>query len=232
MNNLTLGDLVLILSDLLENRRAVLESTAIGKSYLVLFGELHGKIQGLPQALLEGTPLAVALKETDRCFDGLGRAIWYYTVAIAEHPLVDAEVKAAAGRVQAAFVPSLSVLRETYPDEAAHTQDRQKALPGLTADLQRLAVPGGGTLEGWVTAYLGKGVELNRLLTDRADARADVAGDPERRKAVPALRTSAIGLIGRLRAGLADELRANAALPRDLDARIFSYLDGIVKTRA
>ena len=232
MNNLTLGDILLILRDFLKNRRALLETTAIGKAYVVLFEDGLTRIERLPKALLEGTPFAAALRETDKLFDAFGRAVWYYTVAIAEHPDLDAAVKAAAARVQAAFVPNLAVLRETYPDEAAHTLERQKALPGLAADLQLLPAPGGGTLHAWVSAYLEKGLELNELLTQKADKSADAVGDPAGRKEVPALRTGTIGLIGRLRAGLADELKANSALPRDLEAKIFSYVDELVKRRS
>ena len=45
------------------------------------------------------------------------------------------------------------------------------------------------------------------------------------------LRVSTIGLLGRARASLADELDAKAALPRNLDARIFGYFDELASMR-
>jgi len=61
------------------------------------------------------------------------------------------------------------------------------------------------------------------VLLPRHSKRGDI--DAKSRKAASKVRSETVGLLNRLRDALADDIAANPALPRDLDAQIFGYLD-------
>ncbi len=147
-------------------------------------------------------------------------------------PALPKELRDAAERIRNEFIPELRELRDSYADEARRAIERKAKLATFRSDLQRFPVAWTDgtakhpTLYDWVAAYLDAGAHLDELLSARADAA------PGSRADAGALRASTLGLIGRFRAGLANELTANPKLPRDLDAKVFAYLDLLTDLRA
>ncbi|MBI5479495.1 MAG: hypothetical protein HY906_11595 [Deltaproteobacteria bacterium] len=230
MRGLTLGDVKLGIHDLLDKRRPTLISTSIGKTYAPMLDQKQAEIDALPASAIAGeTPLARELLATDGLHDGFGYSIYYLSRAYEELPEATPALKAAAVRLREALVPRLGELRRTYPDEAAAAMVRHAELPKYEADLKQFPVAGGKTLLDWATAYVGHGEHLHELLTARADATA--APDGKTRAEAARLRSSTIGLLGRLREALKDEVAADQSLPRDLDTKLFGYFDELQAIR-
>jgi hypothetical protein len=229
MRNLTLGDLKLGLNDLLEKRSADLKSCQAGALYGPMLTAKRDAINGLPEALTGGRPLAAQLAEADVWHDGYGGAVWHLTEAILRHPDLPANLVEAAERVREAFIPSLGVLKETYADQAAAAKENRPSLKELGDELKAIDVPGGKTLHTWVSAFLKAGDNLDKLLSDRAMTGAEAG---EGAKDTAGLRSATIGMLGRFRAAVADEVGSNAKLPKNLDGRLFGYFDELSQARA
>ena len=230
MRDLTLGDLKLGLGSLLDGQTEALMRSALGRTYGPLLAAKRQAIEELPAALTAGRPLAGELAHADGVHDALGAAIWHFCTAYLEHPRIPPELQTAAARCRDALVPSLAVLRRSYAEEAAAAIDRRAALAGMEADLSALPVAEGKTLLDWALAYVDQGERLQGLLAARADAVAAIDAGTRRRAAE--LRSSTISLLLRFRDALADELEADAALPRDLDTRLFGIFDQLTRRRA
>lgn len=222
---LLLTDLKLGLSDLLGKKRHLLEPTNTGKTYLPLLQEQLQAIDDLPASVEAGTPLAAELGERDTEHDGFGSAVWFVTEAYARCPDTSDEVRAAAARIRAQFIPALQELQGTFVDEAHRARDREVTLKDHKEDLKLIPVAGGKTLFDWVSGFINAGLALNDLLSDRADAPLDS------RAGAGTLRTKALGLLSRMRGALNDEVAANKKLPRDLEAQAFAYLDQLATQR-
>jgi hypothetical protein len=215
---LNLNDASLGLADLLTKRLATLSLSAVGKGYVPVLSAKQKAIDELPPALL-GKPLAEELGQVDFEHDGLGRGIWLQTESYMQLPNVPADVLAAAKRIRAAFIPELARLQEPYADQAEAAKSRAAAIGTLEADLKKFPLASGQTLYDWAVAFNASGEKLSALLSKRGDV------DTKARKAASKLRSEAVGLLNRVRAAVADEVAANPALPRDLDAQIFGYFD-------
>lgn len=232
LNKLTLADLKLGMKDLLTTRREVLLSTKSGNLYVDLFTQQRSDLEGLPEVLTGGKPLADQLGETDKDHDGFGAAIWSFTDAYLRHPGYPPEVREAALRIRKAFIPKKSELKDGYADEASRAVDRQPKLEECRADMERFPVipttedEAPMTLYQWASDFLDWGQKLDTLLTSRADVT-----EADRSMAAP-LRSSMIGVIGRMRAALVDECKTAAELPQDIDHRIFGYFDQLAGMRA
>ncbi len=228
MRNLLLGDLKLALRNLLGNRKPQLVASNSGKLYAPQLAKKLVEIEELPEALTSGRPLAQDLADTDELHDGLGEAIYYHTETILRLPLASADLKASAQRVRNAFVPRLGVLRESYATEAAAADENRAALATLEADLQAIPVPvpKDATLLDWATAFVDSGDKLGKLLSDRS-----LLGSGAVPTQALTVRTATIGLLGRFRAALADEMAHEPSLPRDLDTQVFSFFDELQATR-
>ena len=94
-----------------------------------------------------------------------------------------------------------------------------------SADLDHFPVPG-GTLKRWAQDLIEAGVDTAGLLARRYLLESSGGDSPLSR-----LRNEIIGLLGRFRAGLADEIR-EGLVPADADALIFGYLDRLAEDRA
>jgi hypothetical protein len=92
-------------------------------------------------------------------------------------------------------------------------------LISMKADLERFPLAGGGTLLDTATAFLAAGESIHHALSDRADVPKGT------RKEAAQLRSITVGTLGRLRADVIREVKKDSKLPRDLEARIFGYLD-------
>lgn len=229
MRNLTLGDLKLALRDLLGDRLGELRLSATGKLYEPRLRAKQQQIEAIPEAAGSQAPLAKELGEADVRHDGLGGATFYLCRAIEAHPTLPASLKQAAAAVQRAFVPELDVLRATYPDEAAAALDNRPELDRLQAELQSITTPGGGTLHEWVRGFIDAGDEIDKLFRERAARLAT----GENAAATGPLRGATIGVLGRFRDALGDELREDGGgLPAGYDARLFAYVDKLNEDRA
>lgn len=227
MYRLTLGDLKLGLKDLLVVHAADLKQSAFGGLYLPLLTAKHEAIDALPEAMTSGLPLAAQLAETDDEHDGFGGAIWFITEAVLRHPSLTPALREAAVAVRAAFVPELSVLRKPHADEAAAAYNHRADLTRLEAELKLVTVPGGQTLYAWVSDFLDKGDKLGSLLAERAQSKAGL----ENAKQAASLRAGTIGLLGRLRSSIQDEVVGGAKLPEGYEAKLFATFDELQKRR-
>jgi hypothetical protein len=227
VRNLTLFHIDLALRDLFETRKADLDLSVAGK---VIYGpqlaEKRALVEALPSALKGGRPNAEQLADADARHDALGGGIWLYTEAVLTVPDVSEEARASAKRVRAAFLPERSQLADPYMEEAARAKRNRPRLSELEKDLEALPIPDGKTLYNWVSGFLDAGDTLDELLRERAsvEAGAGSSGASE-------LRTSTIGLLGRLRSALRDEVKGNPALPRDLETRVFCFIDELSTRR-
>jgi hypothetical protein len=227
MQRLTLGDLKLGLKDMLHTRPEDLALSAFGELYLPMLVARREAINALPEAFTGGRPLAAELAEIDAHHDGLGGAIWFITEAVLRHPGLSPELREAAQAARAAFIPELSVLRKPYADEAIAAHDHRPDLARLADQLKMITVPGGKTLHTWVKDFLDDGDRLGSLLADRGQTTASVDSP----RAAAALRSSTIGLLGRLRAAVQDEIAAGAKLPKGYEAKLFATFDELHKRR-
>lgn len=232
MIHLTIEDLYLFLKDLLGNRAADLMLSSLNTVYRPLLESVLRNLETLPD-LVRGRPLSQELADTDANHDAAGRALAALFDALEQHPLVPAAIRARAGELRTSFIPSLVDLKASYADEAAAALRGRERLEALREELKQLALPDGNTLYTWLAYFLDQGVELDRLLRLRAERSLPALGPGGALPPSPAMvRIQTLGLLGRLRATLADELVTNQTLPRDLDSRLFGYLDQLAQARA
>jgi hypothetical protein len=222
---LTLAHIRLGLADLLDKRLSDLHKSRAGKYYHPMLEEQLTAVNALPPGLTGGLPLAAALDLLDATHDGHGGVLYFTTEVYIRMPDADPELVAAAHRIRAAFIPALAELGANYPTEADRAIERKPLLVSMKADLKRFPLAGGGTLLDTATAFLKAGEDIHLALSERADVpkgtRADAA----------ALRSSTVGTLGRLRADVVREVKKDSKLPRDLEARLFGYLDTLEATR-
>jgi len=230
MRNLTLDDLRLGLKDLLEDHDEDLDRSLTGKLYRPLIAQKRAELEGLSETTERSLPFAAELAETDAAHDAMGASIHHLTQAIILNPAIDDDTKDVASRTQQAFVPTLGVLQARYADQAAHTHRKRPIFNELRPDLERIQVPGGSNLAEWVVTFLDQGDRIGRLLDRRAEAGVGVG--VEASATGGALRSSVIGLLGRFRQGIRDEVASGATLPSDYEARIFAFIDQLDRTRA
>lgn len=225
MRKLTIDDLYLGLKDLLTTRRVDLEASAIG---LVYVPQLTARATQLENVTERRTTRAnvTELADADGTHDGFGQGIWLYTEAVLVTPGISDVARNAALRVREAFIPERSVLGDTYAEEAARAKRNRPKVAELEGDLKSLPVPDGKTLLDWVNGFLDAGDSLDKLLSDRSTIEAAPQG-----AAATTLRANTIGLLRRLRDALKDEVAANASLPRDLEQRVFAYIDELADRR-
>ncbi len=219
MANYTLIQAAQGLRNLLEERAADLRKTKAGRFHEPALVELRAEIDALPAAITGSKPLVEDLDTADALHDGYGAAIFYATEVALRLPDTSAEVRAAALRIRDAFVAALAELQDAYVMEAHRAAERRSLLQTMRADLELFPVRKGETLLQVAERFLDAGDKLNALLSQRGDVpKAD------RRKAA-VLRSRAVGLLNRLRADLREEVERTPSLPRDLEQRVFGYLD-------
>lgn len=228
MRNLLLEDLKLGLDDLFGKREAHLLKSATGRTYAPLLRKKRDEITALPEELVGGKPLAQQLASEDGVHDSYGGALYLVLEAYRRLSPYEPELAELAEKLEQALIPGLDELRATYATETAAAKKRLEKLAALQADLARFPTAGGKTLHDWTKRYLEAGSRLDDLLSKRADVAARDSGD---RSDAAVLRTVTIGLISRARAALADELDADGALERNLDALVFGYFDELAAMR-
>lgn len=221
LQNLTPEDIRLGLTDLLEDRADALRQISSGELYHQLLKDRLAELV-TTTATPSGRSLAEEMAFVDARHDALGRAVWFYTGAYLENPLISADVRIAAARVRKEFIPFLDELRSSYADEAAKALRRKQSLPLLAADLRKFPTAEDKTLYDWVDAFLDEGENLFKLLQEKNASK----GDHKARAAAKAIQQ-----LERLRGTLQDEVEFNRELPRDLDAQIFGFFDELSSQR-
>ncbi|HEX2572559.1 MAG TPA: hypothetical protein VH877_23630 [Polyangia bacterium] len=224
---LQLGDLKLILLDMLDKRLADVRASQAGTYFEPQLQEQLDHIHRLPAALIGGAPLADQLDETDTRHDGHARVLYFITEAYLQWPDADPALRAVAERVRQHFIPNLGDLNAAYATEAERAIERRPLLDTLKQDLQQFPLAGGKTLLDVATAYLDAGKALSDLLSQRADV-------PQgNRKAAAALRSATVGVLNRFRSELRTEIRRRPGLATgDLEQRVFGYMDTLAAMRA
>lgn len=238
MNSLILKDLVLLLDDwkqhegrdaqetaLRQNRKAALDRSEVAPGYLRRLNLRRAEVDSLPVALVDDADLGMELLATNHRSDGSALGIWHYTEAIRVKDNSTPEDREAARRVREAFIPQRSEINLSYVETAALAKERAPLLEIRSADLDHFPVPG-GTLKRWAQDLIEAGVDTAGLLARRYLLESSGGDSPLSR-----LRNEIIGLLGRFRAGLADEIR-EGLVPADADALIFGYLDRLAEDRA
>lgn len=226
MRTLTVDDLFLGLKDLMTTRRADLEVSAIGKAYSPQLSARIAQLEDVAEKKTTRTN-ATELGRADDEHDGFGQGIWLYTEALLVTPNVSENTRSAAQRIREAFIPVRGVLSDSYAEEAARAKKNRARVAELEQDLKNLPVADGKTLFDWVTGFLDAGDSLDKLLSERSTAEASASAGTS----ATVLRATTIGLLRRLRESLRDEVAANTNLPRDLEQRVFAYIDELASRR-
>jgi hypothetical protein len=232
MRSLLLSDLRLALPDLLDDKAELLEETHAGRLYAPRLSAKRDAIEALPEPTVAGgRPLAEELAETDVEHDGFGAAIWHYTEAVRLAPGMTEEARQAARAVREAFIPELALLGRSYATEAAHALGKRERIAEHKDALLQLPIPGNKkTLRAWVDGFVKCGETLDELLRARAQHQAATVGERGRREA-GTLRADTIGLLGRMRSALADELADEPERLATVDAELFGYFDQLAADR-
>ena len=229
MNMFTLGDLKLGLDDLFGKRQPMLRTSQIGRVYEPLLKAKRDALEALPPALTTDRALSDRLAHADARHDAFGRTIWNVTETVLSLPEATPAHQAAVARIRQAFLPGgLMDLQVSFASEAENARQRRKDLAAREADLRSFAVPGAQTLYEVAAAFLDGGDALSQLLSERAGLETV---DPATQNQAKHLRPSTIGLLGRLRAGVKDEVAGYPDLPRDLEGQIFGFFDNLHASR-
>lgn len=227
----TLADVKLTIDHLLDKHQDTISQLAVGKTYLARLQQVRGEMEALPPALIQSKPLAQQLAEVDDRHDDHGAALWHLSECYRRLPDASAEARAAATFIQERLITRLGELQSSYADEAAKAKERKPLLKSAEAMLTALPVAGGGSAFSVASAFLAQGELLSELLSQRATQSAEQEGEADRSRAGH-LRNTGLGLLNRFRGAVSDELEANPTLPRDLDARLFTFLDERIRGRA
>lgn len=225
MNLLNIDDLIAVIADMLSSRLTALQATALGRGYEPLLRARLEELRALPEAM-RGLPLAALLGVADGRFDENGAALDELLGALERLSLLSDTARASARELRSRFIPARAILGAKHADEAAHARKVRPAVAENEAALRAIPLPEDHTLFDVAEAFVSAGEEIGRLLSQRADRVADATrGDAAR------LRAKAIRTLGRLREDI-DEVRdADPTVPRDIDARLFGFLDQRVATR-
>jgi len=228
MRYLTTDDLRLAVADLLDAKAALLATSKAFALYRPALQTNRAALEALYVALL-GKPLADELAAADAEHDTTGRA--FHCLAEGLSPLdgISGEKRALLVKARAAFAPSLGSFNTGYADEAAAAKAKRAALDGMRAELAAWTVAPDLTLAELAERHVTAAERLGALLSQRADVVAEDEAAKERRQLT--IRAETVGLLGRLRRALSDEISLDASLPRDLELKAFAYVDGLAESR-
>ena len=228
MSYMTLSDLVLVLSDLRENKQGAVAETLAYRLFGPSLAEMFERASSI-EAALARKPLSEELKEADLLHDRAAKAVFYIAKGLLGLPNLSPEVRAVLERARDTFVPALAPLAKSYEDEAAAAKQRTAALEEMKPTLEAFPAGPGMSLYSLVADHINAGIRIDALLSDRAETVA--AEDAARVKDAGPLRSQIIGTLGRFRDALDQEVSVNPSLPRELTAVTFSYYDQITAAR-
>jgi hypothetical protein len=233
MKNLTINDLKLGLTELLDPNGKRFPVLSVTKAWSFYRDELQQKqqeLQALPPDVAGATRQSTSvLTETDDLHDGFGGALYYQTEAYLRAPDTSRELRIAIQELRDTFITKLSELRSSYSDESTRAKERLPKLEIYKSKLQLFPIAGGKTLYDWAKSYLNNGIKLAELMSARAFTEASFT-DPVKSKAA-SLRMEAVGVILNLRVLLQQEMKQNTSLPPNLDALMFGLFDELQQKR-
>jgi hypothetical protein len=228
LSHVTFDDLRLGLQDLFENKAEIAAKTKAFSIYEPALKENLVSIESLTKSL-RGTPLAEDLAAVDDDQDSYGRVLYYVGKAAEALKDLDPTTKQTVGTVTQGVIPSLSSLMASYLDEAARVDDKQKILDQYDEFLESFKFGTAHSLKDILSKHVSAAGQLKSLLSDRAQAVAE--NRLSRNREAIALRSATIGLLGRFRQALADEIAIIPDLPTDLETRVFAFFDQVESQR-
>jgi hypothetical protein len=222
------GDLILGLNDLFVNKIGLIQTLA---SFLIFGAPLDKKrsVLGSVYRGLTVTPFVAQLRRTDAVHDSAGRLLYMISDGFAQLVTLTEEQRVFWSNVRDTFIPSLSILKMSYPDEAAAATGRLKDLESMKSVLDAIQLPEKMTVYGLTAIYLQAGVSLGELISSRAGE--EISDEAKRTKQLHVVRLETLGLLGRFREALTEEVKGNEKLPRDLPEQVFAYIDTLAAKR-
>ncbi len=139
------------------------------------------------------------------------------------------EQRAFWAHIRETFIPNLSILNMTYADESAAATLRLNDLEAMKSLLEAVALPENMTLCSLTATYLKAGVELGEIMSSRIGE--EIADEAKKTKQLNVVRLETMGLLGRFRDALTEEVKGNESLPRDLPEQVFGYIDSLAAKR-
>jgi hypothetical protein len=228
MNRIRTGDLLLGLNDLFVNKIALIQALAA----FLIFGAPLDKKRSVLGSIYRGltvTPLVKRLRRADSVHDTAGRLLFSILDGFARLSTLSDERREFWSKLRDMFIPSLSILKMSYADEAAAATGRLNDLKAMKSVLEAIVLPEGMTLYDLTATYLQAGVELGELISSRAGE--EISDEAKRTKQLHVVRSETLGLLGRFREALAEEVKGNESLPRDLPEQVFAYIDALAAKR-
>jgi hypothetical protein len=232
LHKLTIPDLRLALDELFERRLETLRATGVGRSYEPRLARHRELLAQLADSRVDARPLTEVLAEAKRTYVAWGSVLFLIMEAYSKVPNLGADERLVLAELRRIFMPRRGEVRDGYAAAAARASSRAQQLDAYTARLASFPVVGKRTLADWVREYVAAGRRLGELLACRADLTAQAMVDAAERAEAGPLRSSVVGLLGRLRAALADELAGQPDFHRQIDAELFAYIDELTRMRA
>ncbi len=223
---LPLALMKLALRDLLDARRADLLLSLAGRYYEGMLEEHLEALEALPLVLTSSGPFTALLDTLDSLHTSYGTAIYLVTEIYLRTAQVDVETAAAAQRIRAAFTPALEELAVARAGEARPAPGQKPLMRPMKADLTRFPLADGRTLLDTATAFLDAGTRLHQIFSECADLPRSARTEAAR------IRAATARTLERLRGDVVRELEKDPGLPRDLEERLFGYLDTLEEARA
>ena len=228
MRNITTGDTGLVLDDFFTDKINLVQSTLAFQIFGASLAEKREQLTSIRKGL-EKKPLVEALKDADLVHDCTGRAIFAICTGLDQPAGIDADAKTLLAKVKERIVSNLTDLNRSYEDEAAPAKGRLADLEAMKPELEAFSIGPNMTLYSLLKSHLEAGKQIDTLLSARAKTTAEDEAD--RTKDVFILRSQPLGLMNRFREALVQEIAVNPDLPRDLESKVFSYLDQLSETR-
>ncbi len=216
--SLPLSSVRLVLVHLRTTKVADLNLAPIGQGYEPMFKSTLAEIDALPQGL-SAEPFRDELDVGDDLHDAFHEASQGYIDMALVCPSVSKENKAFLSDVRLHFVPDAMERVASFAKEADKARERRALLPSYELKLKAWPVAPGQSLYDWVEGYISAGEQMHSFLEKRAEVLSKSRVEARR------LRSLALGMLRDLRRGVKSAVRFNAALPRDLEASLFSYMD-------
>jgi hypothetical protein len=227
MSEIDVDNVTMVLDEMFDHRLARLtaEAPRTAAFYVPLIRKKRAELAPFIGAVkASGVPVADRLKAAKKRQDGHAGALSRHVGALLADAQTPDEVRARAQRVRDALLSGRPVSGGSYSARAALARRLGTKRAEAAAELAALPpLPGGGTVVERVDAWFAESSIINDLLTERADALSRGGPAAGARKVL----TATLGLLGRMRAALADERSDAPAMSDDLEAFVFARLDAL-----
>ncbi len=215
---LPLTSVRLVLVHITTTKLPDLQLVPIGQAYVPVCTSTLANIDALPDAL-KAQPYRDELDEADDLHDDFHESGQGYIDSALLCPAISKDDKTFLAEVRAVFLAEAGERSATFVNEADKARERRAKLPAYEVKLKAWTVAPGQSLHDWIDGYIAAGEKLHTLLEKRADVLS------QSRKDARILRSKALGILRDLRRSIRRAVELDPALPRDLEARIFGYMD-------